>query len=365
MKRMIALSLLLLVLSGCGFTTKEDSNEGSVNNSSSSELPELGSEERKQLNAEAGEITYMTGFYYAASPPDIQVFIADELGYFDQLGLNVNIVPGLDAEGMKYVAANKAQLASAGTPSQVIQSVAQGAEISGIATFGSVGTSALLVMEDSEIYKPEDLKGKQVGFHGALPANLIAMLQYNGMKLEDIKGVSVGYDVTLLSSGKIDALTVYKSNEPYQLEKMGEKVRVLDPGQFGAETSFGVLTVNNKWATQHQTAVEDFLRALLKAHQFAAENPEQAIEMIAARSESLYDKEAELNRWKVELELLSEAQDPAVGIGWQTEEQWEREVKMLLDAKVIEKQLGAGDVMNNSFLQAVYDGPTLIWQDAQ
>lgn len=360
MKKWMVLSLLLLLLSGCGNTATESGNAGGVK---SSELPQLGSDERKQLNAKAGEITYMTGFYYAASPPDIQVFIAEELGYFDQLGLDVNIVPGLDAEGMKFVAANKAQLASAGTPSQVIQSVAQGAGISGIATFGSVGTSALLVMEDSDIYKPEDLKGKQVGFHGALPANLIAMLQYNGMTLDDIKGVSVGYDVTLLSSGKIDALTVYKSNEPYQLEKLGEKVRVLDPGEFGAETSFGVLTVNDKWAAQHPTAVEDFLRALLKAHQYAAENPEQAIDMIAARSESLYDKEAELNRWKVELELLTEAQDPTVGIGWQTEQQWEREITMLLDADVIQKQLKAADVMNNAFLQAVYDGMTLTWQD--
>lgn len=367
MKKWLLLGLLLVVLSGCANDsgTKEGTaGDSNANGAASGEqAPALGSEERKALNEAAGEITYMTGFYYAASPPDIQAVIADELGYFEQLGLKVNIIPGLDAEGMKYLAANKAQLASSGTPSQVIQSVAQGADIRGIATFGSVGTSALLVMEDSGIYKPEDLKGKTVGYHGALPANLIAMLQYNGMSLDDISGVSVGYDVTVLSSGKVDALTVYKSNEPYQLEKLGEKVRLLDPGQFGAETSFGVLAANEKWAKQHPTAVEDFLRALLKAHDYAAANPEEAIAVLAGRSETVYDEQAELNRWKVELELLLEARDPDVGIGWQTDQQWEREVKMLLDADVIKKQLAASDVIDNSFLQAVYDGSTLIWQE--
>lgn len=359
MKKWLWLSLLL-VLCACSNQSATSNNNLPVE---AEPAPELGSEERKALNAAAGEITYMTGFYYAASPPDIQAVLADELGYFEQLGLNVKIVPGLDAEGMKFLAANQAQFASSGTPSQVIQSVAQGADIRGIATFGSVGTSALLVMEDSTIYAPEDLKGKRIGYHGALPANLIAMLQYNGMSLADIKGVTIGYDVTVLSSGKVDALTVYKSNEPYQLEKLGAKVRLIDPGHFGAETSFGVLAVNQKWAEQHPATVEDFLRALLKAHEFAAAKPEEAIELLAARSETVYDVEAELNRWQVELELITESRDPSTGIGWQTSEQWERESKMLFDAKVIEQPLQADQLINNAFLQAIYDGTNLIWVD--
>src|SRR5690606_6557123 len=75
------------------------------------ERQQLSWEERKQLNGAAGEILYTTGFYYAASPPDIQVVVAKELGYFDELGLNVNIKPGLDAEGMKFLAAGQVQIA--------------------------------------------------------------------------------------------------------------------------------------------------------------------------------------------------------------------------------------------------------------
>lgn len=357
----ILLSVLLLLLAACSNNTNGNKETNQANVGSNGTSASLSLAERKALNEEAGEITYMTGFYYAASPPDIQVVLADELGYFDELGITVNIIPGLDAEGMKFLAANQAQIASSGTPSQVIQAVANGAGISGIATFGSEGTSALLVMNDSDIHEPTDLKGKTIGYHGALPANLIAMLQYNGMAISDIKGVSVGYDPTILSSGQVDALTVYKSNEPYQMEKLGHDVRIVDPGQFGAEASFGVLAVNNEFAKKHPTTVEDFLRAVAKAHTYATENVDQSIEVLAGRSDSVYDVEAEKNRWLVESELIEKSQSSETGVAVQTAEQWEREIKMLFDAEVITKQLTVNDVMNNSFIEAIYDGSSLIW----
>lgn len=356
----ILLLALMFMLSACSndSSSNKQQNNGGEDATSTANLTLA---ERKALNEEAGEITYITGFYYAASPPDIEVVLADELGYFEELGIKVNIIPGLDAEGMKFLAANQAQIASSGTPSQVIQAVANGADISGIATFGAEGTSALLVMEDSDIYEPADLKGKTIGYHGALPANLIAMLQHNGMKVSDIEAVSIGYDPTVLSSGKVDAITIYKSNEPYQMEKLGHKVRIIDPGQFGAETSFGVLAVNNEFAQKHPTTVEDFLRAVSKAHQYALEHVDESIQILADRSDSVYDIDAEKNRWLVESELLEQARQNDVGVAVQTTEQWEREVKMLLEAGVIQKELKAEEVMTNRYIEAIYDGANLIW----
>ncbi|GIP17580.1 nitrate ABC transporter substrate-binding protein [Paenibacillus montaniterrae] len=338
------------------------SSSGNAGNEASGEpTQDINWAERKAMNEAAGEITYMTGYYYAASPPDIQVVMADELGYFEELGLKVKIMPGLDSEGMKFLAAGQAQIASAGTPSLVIQSVANGADISGIATFGGVGTSALLVMSDSGIAEPKDLVGKTIGYHGAMPANILAMFDHNGVDPTSVKGVSVGYDPTVLSTGKVDALTVYKSNEPYQLEQMGESVSIIDPGQFGAETSFGVLAANNKFAAEHPTAVEDFLRAVSKAHEYAVANPDESLQVLAARSDSVYDIPAETNRWAVERELVESSRAEGHGVAWQTDEQWQREIDMLFAASVIGEQLEVSKVMNNAFIDSIYDGEQLIW----
>jgi len=354
----LLLSILVLITACGGGNTTEVKND----TLSVKDREKLNWDERKELNKTAGVISYTTGFYYAASPPDIQVVVAKELGYFEEMGLDVDIKPGLDAEGMKYLAAGQVQIASAGTPSIVIQSISSGAKIQGVATFAEVGTSALLVMNDSELFEPSDLVGKTIGYHGALPANLIAMFKHNNVDPTTINGVSVGYDPSILALGKIDALTVYKSNEPHQMKKMGYDVRIIDPGQFGAETSFGVVAVNNEFASKHPVAVEDFLRAMAKAHDYAVAHPDEAVAMLEALSESVYDVDAERNRWAVERELVESSKGTEHGIAWQSHEQWEREIKMLFEAGVISKTLDANQVMNNEYIDAIYKGTELIWR---
>lgn len=361
----LLMGCLMVVVAGCG--NKADpavSNKAAANtNASAPAASESGTDwaARKAENDKAGKITYITGYYYAASAPDIEAVMADELGYFKELGLNVEIQPGLDSEGMKFLAAGQAQIASAGTPSLVIQSVASGADIRGIATFSASGIGAIMVMDDSPIKEPKDLEGQTLGYHGALPANYEAMFTKSGVDVTKIKGVSVGYDPTILSSGKVDALTVYKSNEPYIMEKIGHKVRLIDPGQYGAETSFGVIAANSTFAKAHPEAVKDFLRAISKAHEYALANPDEALKVLEKRSQSTYDIKAETNRWSVESQILTGAKVEGHGVAWQTSDQWQREISMLFASKVIKKTLEVDNVMDNRFIDSIYDGEKLIW----
>ncbi|MFC4601073.1 ABC transporter substrate-binding protein [Cohnella hongkongensis] len=320
-------------------------------------------EARKAANQAAGEILYSTGYYYAASSPDVQTVMADELGYFEELGLKVRIQPGLDSQGMKFLAAGQAQISSAGNPSLVITSVDSGAEIKGVATFGSVGVNALMVLEESDIHSPKDLIGKTLGYKGAIPSWVISMLASEGVARDQIKAVSVGYDPRILDGKKLDALTVYKTNEPNMMEKAGIKVRLIDPGEFGGETSFGVVAVNAKFAADHPTAIEDFLRALSKAHQYALEHPEETLKVLEARSASGYDLEAETNRWAVESQLVQEHLHEGRGVAWQADVQWQREMDMLVDAEVIQEPIPLDRVMDNSYIDAIYEGTELIWPE--
>lgn len=365
----VVLTVLMLLVAGCSQNNETTPIEASPTGAGASPSavqatdsnPSIDWEARKELNADAGKITYMTGYYYAASPPDMEAVMADELGYFEELGLEVEIQPGLESDGMKLLAAGKMQMTAAGTPSTIIHYVSNGAPIKGVATYASVGISALMVMDDSGIDKPSGLVGKTLGYHGALPANFLAMFEQNGINPSQVKSVSVGYDPTILSSGKVDALTVYKSNEPYLMEQAGFKVRLIDPGEFGAETSFGVVAANDSFAEAHPTAVEDFLRAVAKAHEYAITNPEQALKVLEGRSKTAYDVNNELNRWSIESRIVEESRYEGHGVGWQTSEQWQRELDMLLASKVINQPLNVNDVMDNQYMTSIYDGETVIW----
>ena len=52
-------------------------------------------EERCAQNRDAGTITYLTGFDYAAAASMVDVFVAEERGYYDELCLDVDVIAQL------------------------------------------------------------------------------------------------------------------------------------------------------------------------------------------------------------------------------------------------------------------------------
>jgi NitT/TauT family transport system substrate-binding protein len=314
-------------------------------------------------NRKAGTISYMTGFLYASSSPDVNAVVADELGYFGELGLDVEIIPGIDPDGMKMLSSGQVQFASAGSASLVIQAVANDAEMKGIALMSQVGLGALMVMADSDIWTPRDLEDKTVGYKGAMPAHFKAMFSRAGANLSRINMVNVGFDPTILNTDAVDAITVFKSNEPFVMRSLGYEVRLIDPIDYGVPTSFGVVAGNVKFMESHPTAAEDFLRALLKAHEFIAAHPDEAVDIMARRAGDGYNVATERNRLLAELEIMDRARMPGFGIGWMTESHWQREIDLLADTEAISRSVSVPEVMDSRYIASLYRGEKLIWID--
>lgn len=366
-------ALMLVVIVSCsptgdGVTTASGlpgagstASPSAVPNADPSEGPEIDWKARIVSNEQAGKISYMTGFNYAASSPDINAVVADELGYFKKLGLDVEIIPGVDPEGIKMLSAGRVQFAGAGSASLVIQSVANDAEIKGIALMSAVGLGALMVLDGSGIETVKDLEGKTVGYKGALPAHFKAMFINGDADISKIKLASVGFDPTILNTADVDAVTIFKSNEPIAMNKLGFNVRLLDPEDYGVTTSFGVVAANSKFIANHPTAAEDFLRAVFKAHEYIVANPDKAVSILKSRSETSYNVETELSRLRVELDIIAASHVAGTGIGWQAEEQWRKEIDLLVNTNSIEQALRVDQVMDNQFISSIYNGEELIW----
>jgi NitT/TauT family transport system substrate-binding protein len=318
---------------------------------------------RIEANKKAGKITYSTGFNYAASPPNVHAVVAHELGYFQELGLDVDVIPGLEAENMKLLAAGRVQFAGSGTASTVIQSIVNDAPIKGVAVMSPVGMGALMVLEESGIKEPKDLEGKTLGYKGALPANFKAMFKNAGADINKINLVSVGYDPTILATTDVDAITVFKSNEPDAMRKLGYNVRLMDPKDYGVNSNFGVVVANTEFIEKNPTAAEDFLRALFKAHEYIKANQAEVIKILESRSETSYNLEVETNRLKVEMEIVESTKHEGKGVGYHTEKQWEDEIVVLVTTGSINSALPVDKVMDNSLISNIYDGDKLIWKE--
>ncbi|MFB2582889.1 ABC transporter substrate-binding protein [Herbiconiux sp. P15] len=347
----------LLLLAGC--SSNSTAAETSTTPTGGSDLI---SAERCAENEAAGPITFLTSFSYAASVGLLDVVAAKEMGIFDDLCLDVTIEPG--SNNAQLVSAGTAQFAGLGSPSDALVAIDNGADISGIATYGNTVAITLMTMTDGGPASFEDFAGLTAGFKGAIPPQISAMFLEEGVDPSTINWVSVGYDPTILPNDQVQALTGYKSNEPLALKAQDYDITEWDPAEYGIESAFNTQIVNNTFKEEHPTAVEDFLRASLYTYNWINEsdaNLDEALGYAEALSDAGYDLESSKARWAEEVSLVESSQPDGLPIGGETVEQWTPEADMLVQFELVGSEPDVEAAIDPSFIEAIYDGTELIW----
>ncbi len=263
--------------------------------------------ERCAANQAAGKITYMSSFDFAAAASIVDVVVAEQSGYFDDLCLDVDLKPSFATANYTLVGSDQAQFSSAGNYTEILNFSGEGAEFVAFVDYGKTPIEALITPEGGATDLAE-LEGKTIGVKGDIPPSIVAMLAGAGLtRGTDYQEVLLdGFDPqTHLATG-IDALPVYKSNEPGQLDAVGVPYTLFDPTDAGIPGSFGLLYTSQAFFDEHPTAVEDFARASLKGMEDAIADPEAAVDMSielidAAGNQNYLNKQGELFRWQAEL----------------------------------------------------------------
>ena len=131
------------------------------------------------------------------------LFIAQERGYFAEQGLEVDIfVPGDPSTVLQTVAAGKDDFGISYQPELLIARE-QGIPAVSIMALAQHPLNSVMTLKESGIVEPRDLAGKKVGSPG-LPSDealLDTMLEFQGLSLEDVEMVNVGFDLVLSQLG--------------------------------------------------------------------------------------------------------------------------------------------------------------------
>lgn len=266
-------------------------------------------DERCAANEAAGTIDYFTGFDYAATASILEVIVAEESGYYDELCLDVEITPSFSVANYPLVAANEAQFSSAGSFSELAtQARANDADLIALSVDGHIAVDVLMVKPDRAAALAE-LEGETIGVKGALPPAIAVMLQQEA-------GLAEGDDFrTALLDGfdpfahwaidDIAALPGWRSNEPGALERGGETFDLYDPAEYGVPGSFGLIYTNGQFLAEHPTAAEDFMRATMRGLADAIADPAAAAATAFGRAEAsgnpaFLSIEGETFRWSTD-----------------------------------------------------------------
>lgn len=313
-------------------------------------------------NRAAGTITYASPFGYDASAGILEAFVAQKLGYFQDLCLNVAFVSN-SPQSTELVSSGRATVSSIGSAADDLEAVGNGANVVGVATFGAVSDYAVLTRPS--ITRLPQLQGGTFGYHFTVPVSILEMFRAAGAQPSRIDMVdTTDYDPNQLIQGHVDGLQAYQSNEPLILRAEHQSFHEFTPAQLGVQGTFNVEVFNRGFLSEHPSAASDFMRADLHAFDYCLRHTARCISIeagYARQSGATYDLSHEEAVWALESKLAVDHTLPGRGVGVQTDAEWQPEADALRQYQIV-KTVPSLDTWEDTTLAApLYHGKTLIW----
>jgi len=326
-------------------------------------------EQRCAANRAAGTITYTSGYDYAAAASIVDVLVAEQRAYFDELCLDVRIEPGLSSANFTAVAAGTAQFSSAGSFSELAgQPIAS--NLVALSVEGKIAIDTLIIKPGAAT-SIAALTGGVIGVRGALPPSIRAMLAQAGL----VAGQQ--YTTTMLDGfGPVEHVALdgvvgfagFKSNEPSQLDRAGVAYNTFDPSASDIPGSFGVLYTTHAFLNEHPTAAVDFMRATMHALADSVADPDSA-SMVAVDfirnngNPSQLSPDGEAFRWQTESKMIVDSTPTGEPLGLPDDKGLRAEVEAYAAVGLFDGTApDISGLYDASVLAMIYDtDDTVIW----
>lgn len=229
------------------------------------------------------------------NPDHAPIILAQELGYFEQAGLAVEIVTPSDPnDPPRMAAAGRVDLAVSYQP-QLHLSRHNDLPLRRVGTLISTPLTCLVVLADGPVEEMADLAGRKVGFAvaGVQEVLLDAMLAHNGLEPGDVEQINIGWSISpALMAGQVDGVIgAFRNFELNQLAIEGTEGRCFYPESEGVPAYDELIYVANP-VDLDTDLVARFLDATERATGYILNNPDRAWEIFAATTSEL---QTELN----------------------------------------------------------------------
>lgn len=285
--------------------------------------------------------TNHTGFY-----------VALEQGYFEEAGLEVEIVQSLEDGATSLVASGKAEfgidfqdsLAPAFSGEQPLP-------ISAVAAIIQHNTSGILSRAGEGMTQPKGLEGKKYATWDAPIENAIIknVVEEDGGSYGNIQRIpsTVTDEVTALRSQQIDAVWVY-----YAWGGIAAEVNELDTDYFAFadlnpifDYYTPVIVANNRFLQEEPETAKAFLQAVKKGYEYAIEHPGEAADILCKAAPELDSNLVKASQYYLADRYKAEVEQ----WGWIDSARWDRFYQWLYEEGLTE-EIPAGTGFSNEYL---------------
>lgn len=219
-------------------------------------------------------------------------YAAIQQGYFQQEDLQVTLrerQPGINV--INEVTSGRADYGIGGIG--LLAEYAAGSPIRALAAIFQHDALVLVSKTQSGIVSPYEMIDKRVMFDDSAgnDAVFLAMFADAGISPQDYKLIPQDLQLDSFINDRVDAISIYRTDQLFTLEELGVKVNIINPQSYGFDFYGDILFTGDRELRNNPGRAERFRRASLKGWRYALENPEEMIDLIINQYDSQVSRE--------------------------------------------------------------------------
>ncbi|WP_411344842.1 ABC transporter substrate-binding protein [Paenibacillus sp. WLX1005] len=278
------------------------------------------------------------------------LYVAQEMGYYKEAGLNVKIIQPGQGGADTMVASGQVPFGISYQES-VTQARVQDVPLVSLAAVIQHNTSGFAAPVDRGIKSPKDMEGKSYGAWGSPVEEAVmkSIMDTDGGDVSKVKSVNIG-DADYFTAVKkgIDFAWIFYGWTGIEAELRGEPLDMLYVKDYSPNLDYytPVIVTNENEIKNDPKLVKAFMSATAKGYAYAIANPDKAADILV---KAVPDLDPELvkasQKW-----LSPRYQDDAAQWGLQKESVWAGYADWMYKQKLLEQPLDASKAFTNDFL---------------
>lgn len=329
--RLLILGFMLFVITACS-DDKNDSNDNNKIDSNDSLKP----------------VSFVLD--WTPNTNHTGIYVAKENGYFEEQGLDVEILLPGEAGANQLIASGSADF-GVSYQEGLTQARSEGLPVVSIAAVMQHNTAGYASPVDKDITEPADFEGKKFGAYGSdlERAMMKTIMEQNGADIDQVEFITTGdSDFFVAVKRDVDFSLVFQGWTGIEAELRDEPMNMVYLVDFSDKLDFytPILATSEEMIENDPDTVRAFVHAAVKGYEYAIEHPTESAAILLDHEPDLDpDLVNRSQEW-----ISPRYQDDADRFGIQEKERWENFAEFMLENKIIDESLDVDQAFTNEFL---------------
>ena len=281
------------------------------------------------------------------------LYVAKDLGYFKEAGLDVEIVQPPEGSTTALIGAGGAEFGIS-FQDTLAKSFAREnpVPVTAVAAILQHNTSGIISLKEKGIDSPKKLEGKKYATWEDNIEQAILKKLVTDDKGDFSKVKLIPYTITDVVTGlktDVDAVWVYYAWDGIATERAGLQTNFLKIRDYGEELDYysPVIIANNDFLKKNPEIAKKVLKAIKKGYEYAMKNPEESAKLLVKNSPELDINLVTASQKWISKEYQSDAKEWGIIDG----NRWNRFYEWLYKNKAVEREIPKDFGYSNEYLK--------------